>query len=118
MYKTLFELIADCNPMYVEKTAFVKIRPSQCAIFVDCDQSDLVRGVHARVCVKLRRSRALHSTNYKRGETTLILARLRWLNTVLAVSEYMSFAKLWQEKGCSSQAETWQMENISMKDFY
>ena len=62
--------------MYVEKTAFVKIRPSQCAIFVDCDQSDLVRGVHARVCVKLRRSRALHSTNYKRGETTLILARL------------------------------------------
>ena len=27
---------------------------------------------------------------------------LRWLNTVLAVSEYRSFAKLWQEKGCSS----------------
>ena len=27
---------------------------------------------------------------------------LRWLNTVLAVSEYMSFAKSWQEKGCSS----------------
>ena len=25
---------------------------------------------------------------------------LRWLNTVLAVSEYMSFANLWQEKGC------------------
>ena len=42
---------------------------------------------------------------------------LRWLNTVLAVSEYMSFAKLWQEKGCSSQAETWQVENILMKDF-
>ena len=42
---------------------------------------------------------------------------LRWLNIVLAVSEYMSFAKLWQEKGCSSQAETWQVENILMKDF-
>ena len=43
--------------------------------------------------------------------------KLRWLNTVLAVSEYMSFANLWQEKGCSSQAETWQVENILMKDF-
>ena len=32
---------------------------------------------------------------------------LRWLNTVLAVCEYMSFAKSWQEKGCSSQAGTW-----------
>ena len=42
---------------------------------------------------------------------------LRWLNTVLAVSEYMLFAKLWQEKDCSSQAETWQVENILMKDF-
>ena len=39
------------------------------------------------------------------------------MNTVLAVSEYMSFAKSWQEKGCSSQAETWQVENILMKDF-
>ena len=29
----------------------------------------------------------------------------------------MSFAKLWQEKGCSSQAETWQVENMLMKDF-
>ena len=45
------------------------------------------------------------------------LELLRWLNTVLAVSEYMSFAKLWQEKGCTSQAETWQVENILMKDF-
>ena len=26
--------------------------------------------------------------------------------------EYMSFGKLWQEKGCSSQAETWQVKNI------
>ena len=42
---------------------------------------------------------------------------LRWLNTVLAVSEYTSFAKLWHEKSCSSQAETWQVENILMKDF-
>ena len=38
-------------------------------------------------------------------------------NTVLAVCEYMSFAKSWQEKGCSSQAETWQVKNILMKDF-
>ena len=42
---------------------------------------------------------------------------LRWLNTVLALCEYMSFAKSWQEKGCSSQAETWQVKNILMKDF-
>ena len=47
----------------------------------------------------------------------LVTGSLRWLNTVLAVSEYMSFAKLWQEKGCCSQAETWQVENILMKDF-
>ena len=39
------------------------------------------------------------------------------LNTVLAVCEYVSFAKSWQEKGCSSQAETWQVKNILMKDF-
>ena len=42
---------------------------------------------------------------------------LRWLNTVLAVFEYRSFAKLWQEKGCSSQVEIWQVKNIMMKDF-
>ena len=35
---------------------------------------------------------------------------LRWLNTVLAVFEYMSFAKSWQEKGCSSKAETWEVK--------
>ena len=46
-----------------------------------------------------------------------MVRRLRWLNTVLAVSECLSFAKLWQEKGCSSQAETWQVENILMTDF-
>ena len=42
---------------------------------------------------------------------------LRWLNTVFPVCEYLSFAKSWQEKGCSSQAETWQVKNILMKDF-
>ena len=42
---------------------------------------------------------------------------LRWLNTVLAVWEYMSFAKSRQEKGCNSQAETWQVKNILMKYF-
>ena len=46
-----------------------------------------------------------------------LIRGLRWLNTVLAVWQYMSFAKLWQEKGCGSQAETWQVENILMKDF-
>ena len=35
---------------------------------------------------------------------------LKWLNTVLAVCEYMSFAKSWQEERCSSQAETWQVK--------
>ena len=42
---------------------------------------------------------------------------LRWLNTVLAVCEYILFAKSWQEKGCSSQAETWQVKNTLMKGF-
>ena len=28
----------------------------------------------------------------------------------------MSFAKSLQEKGCSSQAETWQVKNILIKD--
>ena len=40
---------------------------------------------------------------------------LRWLNTVLEVCEYMSFAKSRQEKGFSSQAETWQVKNLLMK---
>ena len=53
------------------------------------------------------------------GVPTKILGRatLRWLNTVLAVCEYMSFAKSWQEKRCSSYTETWQVKNILMKDF-
>ena len=42
---------------------------------------------------------------------------LRWLNTVFAVCEYMSFAKSWQDKGCSSQAENRRVKNILMKDF-
>ena len=44
------------------------------------------------------------------------MAKLRWLNTVLAVCECVSFAKSWQEKGCSSRAETWRVTNILMKD--
>ena len=55
-------------------------------------------------------------TNFS-TQSSVVGISLRWLNTVLAVSEYMSFANLWQEKGCSSQAETWQVENILMKDF-
>ena len=42
---------------------------------------------------------------------------LRWLNTVLAVCDYMSFAKSWREKGCCLQAENWQVKNVLMKDF-
>ena len=35
----------------------------------------------------------------------------------MAVCEYMSLAKSWQEKGYSSQAETRRVKNILMKDF-
>jgi len=42
---------------------------------------------------------------------------IRWLNTVLAVCDYVPFAKSWQEKGCCSQAQTWQVKNVLMKDF-
>ena len=57
--------------------------------------------------------------NTTTGQWTMSVAHthLRWLNTVLAVSESMPFAKSWQEKGCSSQAETWQVKNILIKDF-
>ena len=51
------------------------------------------------------------------GEPGSYEEALRWLNTVLAVSEYMSLAKSWQEKGCSSQAETWQVKNIFILTF-
>ena len=52
------------------------------------------------------------------SHTTLaIWVRVKVAEHSLAVCEYMSFAKLWQEKGCSLQAETWQVKNILMKDF-
>ena len=37
--------------------------------------------------------------NYFNCVSNLRKTKLRWLNTVLAVCEYMSFAKSWQEKG-------------------
>ena len=60
---------------------------------------------------------AVARLGFKRRATAVLKSNLRWLNIVLAVSEYRSFAKLWQKKGCSSQAETWQVKNIPMKDF-
>ena len=48
--------------------------------------------------------------------TNQVNTALRWLNTVLAVCEYTSFAKSGQEKGCNSQAETWQVKNLLMKN--
>ena len=42
---------------------------------------------------------------------------LRCLNTVLAVYEYVSFAKSWQQKGCSSEAATWQVKSTPMEKF-
>ena len=35
----------------------------------------------------------------------------------ITVCEYTSFAKSWQEKSCSSQAETYAVKNMLMKDF-
>ena len=55
-------------------------------------------------------SRIIHNINTYPCTRVKVCTSLRWLNTFLAVSEYMSFAKSWQEKGCSSQAETWQGE--------
>ena len=49
--------------------------------------------------------------------TEKVTVILRWLNTVLAVCEYMTSGKSWQEKGCSSKAETWQVKNILKKGF-
>ena len=65
----------------------------------------------------LTRYAALNRNFHSFEACAVLMTDLRWLNTVLAVSEYRSFAKLWQEKGCSSQAETWQVKNILMKDF-
>ena len=66
-------------------------------------------------------------TEFDQGEGNLIRVseefelsefELRWLNTVLAVWDYMSIAKLWHEKSCILQAaETWQVKNILIKDF-
>jgi len=51
-------------------------------------------------------------------DSIIKLARdLRCLNTVLAVYEYVSFAKSWQGKGCSSEAATWQAKSTPMKNF-
>ena len=47
-----------------------------------------------------------------RGRTRTFLYGLRWLNTVLAICKYMSCAKSWPKEGCSSQAETWQVDKI------
>ena len=66
-----------------------------------------------------RETKGNPSTGLIFAETLLLsyLVLLRWLNTVLAVCEYILFAKSWQEKGCSSQAETWQVKNTLMKGF-
>ena len=52
----------------------------------------------------------LHCNSTFRGSLVLnaffCVLNLKCLNTVLAIHEYVSFAKSRQEKGCSSQAET------------
>ena len=64
---------------------------------------------------QLKSDQFTHSLPHSRF--CLVTQRLRWLKTVLAVCDYVSFAKSWQEKGCSSQAEIWQMKTILMKHF-
>ena len=63
----------------------------------------------------------LHCNSTFRGSLVLnaffCVLNLKCLNTVLAIHEYVSFAKSRQEKGCSSQAETWQVKNTLMKNF-
>ena len=66
--------------------------------------------------LQLKNAKILRSMNTRKQTP------LRCLNTVLAVYEYVSFAKSWQEKGCSSQAEKytsekWQVKNTLMKNF-
>ena len=68
-------------------------------------------------CKKKNNRREVPSYIALLSRAELFKAGLRWLITVLAVCEYMSFVKSWQEKGCSSQAETWQVKNILIKDF-
>ena len=69
---------------------------------------------------KNKQTKLVQQSTSKLIESTYLniyLQYFTWLNTVLAVCEYLSFAKSWQEKGCSSQAENWQVKNILMKDF-
>ena len=58
-----------------------------------------------------------HLQTHKKSLYQQLHGNLRWLNTVLAFCEYMSFAKSWQQKGCCSPAETWQVKHTLMKDF-
>ena len=58
---------------------------------------------------KNKQTKLVQQSTSKLIESTYLniyLQYFRWLNTVLAVCEYLTFAKSWQEKGCSSQAET------------
>ena len=58
---------------------------------------------------KNKQTKLVQQSTSKLIESTYLniyLQYFRWLNTVLAVCEYLPFAKSWQEKGCSSQAET------------
>ena len=55
---------------------------------------------------KNKQTKLVQQSTSKLIESTYLniyLQYFRWLNTVLAVCEYLSFAKSWQEKGCSSQ---------------
>ena len=97
-------------------------------------QSDISKLLHLRIC-KISQLQVVFLPNitynlYKSCYYLFILPttkffviftsryfKLRWLNTVLAVCDYVSCAKSWQETGCYSQAETWQVKNILMKDF-
>ena len=61
--------------------------------------------------------KGIYSVNQATSREQSFWFHLRWLNTDLAVCGYMLFAKPWQEKGFWSQAETWQVKNVLMKDF-
>ena len=76
--------------------------------------------LHSTLKRKNKQTKLEQQSTSKLIENTYLniyLQYFRWLNTVLAVCEYLSFAKSWQEKGCSSQAENWQVKNILMKYF-
>ena len=62
--------------------------------------------LHSTLKRKNKQTKLVQQSTSKLIESTYLniyLQYFRWLNTVLAVCEYLSFAKLWQEKGCSSQ---------------